>query len=163
MSQTLYNMKKVCIRGNSEYPEKVIGFLKMLGGGDTHGWYFASTTTFYCIKDGGVRCFGCIPDGYTEITFSDACAILEGKAVLNDDCTVIYKSELPKFPCEMWVWDDYKDKAALREIHAYAPTLEFGWIGRMAAWKNASLTDPRIEETITIEEAEKRLNVKIRR
>ena len=180
-------MIKVCIRGNEDHPEKVIEFLESLGIKNKWNWSLSYAKMFYFAdKDGDMDSSELKPDDYTEISFEDACAILDDKAdlshdgtvyhklgciaryrrekpTLNDDCTVSYKSELPKFPCEMWVWDDYKDKAALREIHAYAPTLEFGWIGRMAAWKNASLTDPRIEETITIEEAEKRLNVKIRR
>ena len=163
-------MKKVCIRGIKEHPEKVIEFLKIIG------FIFCGKrgnegTLYYYSNGDEVLVDINIPIGYTEITFADACAILDGKAILNDDCTVTYKEskELPHFPCEMWVWDDDKEKAKLREVHAHVPTLKYTFVikeaiaGFTVGFKNASLTDPRIEETITIEEAEKLLGKKIRR
>ena len=72
--------------------------------------------------------------------------------------------ELPKFPCEMWVSDDGFKSLNKIPIHGYIPTLDKPWIDlNSEGWKNASLTDPRIEETITIEEAEKLLGKRIRR
>lgn len=158
-------MNKVCIRGNGKHPEKVIEFLGLIE---------SIFNPYKCEKDkilyhtDGLEIFAnyTVMDGYTEISFADACAILDGKAILNDDCTVTYKEnkELPHFPCEMWVWDDDVNDAELSEVHGHIPTICYPWIDKdNCYWKNASLTDPRIEETITIKEAEKLLGKKIRR
>lgn len=71
--------------------------------------------------------------------------------------------ELPKFTCEMWVSDDGFKSLNKIPIHGYIPTLDKPWIDlNSEGWKNASLTDPRIEE-VTIEQAERLLGKKIRR
>ena len=154
-------MKKVCIRGNAEHPEKVIEFLKIIG------FIFCGKrgnegTLYYYSNGDEVLVDINIPIGYTEITFADACAILDGKAILNDNCTVTYKDNT--FPRMMWVWDGDIKRARQKEIHGHISTLTFPWIDCSGeCWKNASDTDPRIEETITIEEAEKLLGKNIRR
>ena len=157
-------MKKVCIRGNKENPERVIRFLESLGGLNRYLECDVDYNFYYIDDDLNIDFSPLNITEYTEISFKDACAILDGKAVLNDDCTVTYKNELPEFPCMMWVWCKDVDYAVRVSIHGYIPTLKYPWIDfEGEIWLNASLTEPLIKEKITIEEAEKLLGKKIRR
>lgn len=149
----------ICIRGSEDDGATVIRLLESLGGvnvmnlcGGIDNWNY----TYFIDSDGHIT--GKYGETYKRnITLREAKHILEGKAKLTEDGLVVYD----KLPRTMWAWNDDPDEASQKEIHACIKTLNNIWIDSNGNnWKNASDTDPRTPH-MTIQEAEKKFNIKI--
>lgn len=149
----------ICIRGSEDDGATVIRFLESLGGinvnnltGKIGDWNYS----YFINSDGYIS--GKYGETYKrKITLREAHRILEGKAKLTEDGLVVYD----KLPRTMWAWNDDPDEASQKEIHACIKTLNNIWIDSNGNnWKNASDTDPRTPH-MTIQEAEKKFNIKI--
>jgi hypothetical protein len=145
----------VCIRGSEKHAATVIKFLESLGGENIDYYNGEVNRYFYFVNSMGyVDWVGYEPRGKRLVTLEEARDFING--------TIEY-SKTPEFPRMMWVWDDVRDGVLRLMIHGHIPTIEYPWIdGDGDAWEHASDTDPLIPE-LTIEEAEAKFNIKIKR
>lgn len=148
----------LCIKGSIEHDATVIKFLESLGGvNDRFMFEGTNDSTYYYID----RNMNIVNDKHRkielkEITIDQANDVLNGKATISEDGTVMYKEE-KKFPCMMWVWDDYIEESSYLEVHGHIPTLALPWIDLdSGCWKNASDTDPRIQKDNTASKPKQR-------
>jgi len=144
----------VCVRGNEEHAATIIKFFERVGC-KRNNCACENSDYFYFVNNiGYVNCSESQPQGKRLVTLEEAIEVING--------TVVY-DEIPKFPRIMWCWDDKPEKAVRDTVHGHISTLNFGWITSNLKWRNASDTDPRPRPELTIEEAETKFNIKIKR
>lgn len=139
---------KVAIAGSKVYGEKIISLLEGLGGNNFWEKEATSKDMYYFVGDGGdIESSDKIPDGYFLLKTKD-----------NENAP-----EQKNFPRTMFVWNSDIERADLKVVHGYIPTIKYPWItANNMEYQNASDTDPRIPE-LTIEEAELKYKIKIKR
>lgn len=151
----------VRIRGSVKHAATVIKFLESIGGNNSLGHRADAAYAFYHVDPEGVIRFEAEAIK-REITLQQAQDILDGIATLRDDGTIEY-SKTPGFPRMMWVWNNSILNAIEKEVHGHIPTIKCPYVDIDGlTWEHASDTDPRTPE-LTIEEAEAKYNIKIKR
>lgn len=164
-------MKIIAVRGNEEYGKEIIQYLEMMGGVNEHGLQGVSNNQFYYINVDGII-------DVDSIAYANKDELIPIERVLQvaGEWKPVYLSETgdfpdtinpadvvhPNFPRMMWVWNKSPNQAVPYEVHGHIPTVPYQWIGYKSRFKHASDTDPRISE-LTIEEAEAKYNIKIKR
>lgn len=151
----------ICIKGSEEHVAIIIKFFKKLGAHNLFHCDCPYYFYFFNDKERQVDFSQFQPQDKKLISLEEVIDILDNRAILQEDGMVVY-NEQKEFPRMMWVWD-YKVESAIKDtVHGYISTLESAWITKTLRWKNASDADPRIQE-LTIEEAEEKFNIKIKR
>lgn len=150
-------MKKIprlIVFGNEKYSNEIMKYLEIMGGKNEFGFTAEDPSNMFSIDtDGTIILANQRPfKGHAIVSIETVLSIVENEKMLTTE-----------FPRMMLVWDVDQNKARRRDIHGYIPTIDRKWIDSdNIGWKNASDIAPSIPE-LTIEDAEKILNRKIKR